>query len=260
MATPTENNNVRAGLLRDVFPVISADLDSPHRTKSLTLQPEEAGIEKRSINMPMFILPVTFALSLSVLASQEEKPVAVQFTSLGRTVHGLLWGQGAYGVVLSHGAISDAASWTSLANALARNGMAVLAREEVEPDDLLAANSFRREEYGTKAIGLIGASAGGGTALAAMARSPQLWDQLILLSSAGNVGGLGTAPKLFVASENEGMAETARRMARESPGAQNDVLIVRGSAHAQAIFRTPEGPRLTKTILDRLESRAKRVR
>ena len=42
-------------------------------------------------------------------------------------------------------------------------------------------------------------------------------------------------------------------------GTQNDVLIVEGSAHAQAIFRTPEGPRLKKAILERLLSRAKQV-
>jgi ABC-type uncharacterized transport system substrate-binding protein len=82
---------------------------------------------------------------------------------------------------------------------------------------------------------------------------------LEMSSSAGDVAGLGTAPKLFVASEGEGMADTARQMAKDSPGTQNDVLIVKGSAHAQAIFRTSEGPRLKKAILERLVSRAKHV-
>lgn len=175
-------------------------------------------------------------------------------------MHGLIWGKGSYGVILSHGAIYDAASWTPLAAAIAQNGIVALALEEVEPDDILAANSFLVGKYGVKATGLIGASAGGSTALAAMERSPQRWDQLILLSSAGNVGGLGSAPKLFVASEKEGMAETARRMAKESAGTQNDVLIVKGSAHAQAIFRTSEGPYLTKAILERLVNRAKQMK
>jgi pimeloyl-ACP methyl ester carboxylesterase len=211
--------------------------------------------------MPMFaILPVTLMFALSALAAQEEKPLAVDFKSQGRTVHGLLWGKGSYGVILSHGAIYDAASWTPLAVEIAKNGMVAFALEEVEPDDILAANSFLGEKYGVKATGLIGASAGGSTALAAMERSPQRWDQLILLSSFGNVRGLGLAPKLFVASENEGMAEEARQMARESAGTQNDVLVVKGAAHAQAIFRTSEGPRLTKAILDRLVNRAKQVK
>lgn len=215
---------------------------------------------KKKIMGASFLVILTAFFAQPARAAQEEKPVAVHFTSRGRTVHGLLWGKGSYGVILSHGAIYDAASWNPLAAAIAQNGMVALALEEVEPDDISAAHSFLREKYGMRAIALIGASAGGSTALSAMARSPQQWDQLILLSSAGDVGRIGTAPKLFVASEGEGMVETARQMAKDSPGTQNDVLIVKGSAHAQAIFRTSEGPNLTKAILERLVNRAKQVK
>jgi pimeloyl-ACP methyl ester carboxylesterase len=200
-----------------------------------------------------------FALS-SHAAAQENKPLQVHFTSQGRTVHALLWGQGLYGVILSHGAIYDAASWTPLAVDIARHNITALALEETDPDAILAAHAFLSEQRGVKAVALIGASAGGSTALSAMARSPKLWDQLILLSSSGDVSRIGSAPKLFVASEGEGMADTARRMAENAPGKQNDVLIVEGSAHAQAIFRTSEGPRLTKAILERLAARTKQVR
>ena len=215
---------------------------------------------KTRIMMTLFLIAVSSVFALSAQAAQDDNPGAVQFTIHGRTVHGLLWGKGSYGVILSHGAIYDAASWTPLATDIAKSGIVALALEEVEPDDILAAHSFLRERYGLKATGLIGASAGGSTALSAMARSPQQWDQLILLSGAGDVSGSGTAPKLFVASEGEGMAEAARKMAKDSPGTQNDVLIVRGSAHAQAIFRTSEGPPLTRAILERLINRAKKVK
>ncbi len=208
----------------------------------------------------VLVITITAVFVLSAQGTQDEKPAPVQFASHGRTVHGLLWGKGPYGVILSHGAIYDAASWTPLAVDIAHNGMAALALEEVEPDDILAAHSFLREKHGVKATALIGASAGGSTALSAMARSPQQWDQMILLSGSGDAGGIGTGPKLFVASEGEGMAETLRQMAKESPGTQNDVLIVKGSAHAQAIFRTSEGPRLTRAILERLIDRAKQVK
>lgn len=207
-----------------------------------------------------FLILLAAAFALTARAGQEEKPREVHFASGDRTVHGLLWGKGPYGVVLSHGAIYDAASWTPLATVIAENGMAALALEEVEPDDLLAARSFLRNTYGVKAVALIGASAGGSSALSAMARSPRQWDQLILLSGSGDVGSLGTAPKLFVASEGEGMAETVRQMAKDAPGTQNAALVVKGSAHAQAIFRTPEGPRLTEAILERLTRRAKGAR
>jgi pimeloyl-ACP methyl ester carboxylesterase len=208
----------------------------------------------------LFFMTLLTVFALSAQGVQDEKPVALQFTSNGKTVHCLLWGKGSYGVILSHGAIYDAASWTPLALNIAKNGIVALALEEVEPNDILAAHSFLREKYGVKAIGLIGASAGGSTALSAMEESPKQWDQLILLSSTGDVDRIGTAPKLFVASEGEGMAETLQRMAKDSPGTQNDVLLLKGSAHAQAIFRTSEGPRLTRAILECLVNRAKQVK
>jgi pimeloyl-ACP methyl ester carboxylesterase len=215
----------------------------------------------KKIFMPiLFLITVSAVFVLSAEGMMGENPLAVQFLSHGRTVHGLLWGKGSYGVILSHGAIYDAASWTPLAIDIAKNGIITLALEEVEPDDILAAHSFLREKYGVKATGLIGASAGGSTALSAMVRSPLQWDQLILLSSTGDVGGIGMEPKLFVASEGEGLAGKVRQMAKDSPGSQNDVLIVKGSAHAQAIFRSSEGPRLTRVIMERLVNRAKQVK
>ncbi len=204
------------------------------------------------------IITVIVFLTSTVIkqSSHADKPITVSFTHGGKTVHGLLWGKGAYGVVLSHGAIYDAASWAPLASDVARNGMIALALEDVEPDDILAANFYLREKHSVKAVALIGASAGGSTAITAMSKAPQKWDQLILLSSAGNVRGLGPAPKLFVASEDEGMADAVRRMAKETEGKQNEFLIFKGSAHAQAIFRTSNGPRLTSAILERLIKRA----
>ncbi|MDP9455913.1 MAG: hypothetical protein M3Q60_09005 [Actinomycetota bacterium] len=54
-------------------------------------------------------------------------------------------------------------------------------------------------------------------------------------------------------SEGEGMAGEVRRMAEEAPGDRNEVLVLPGDAHAQAIFETEEGERLMETILERLE-------
>ncbi|MDP9484748.1 MAG: hypothetical protein M3Q49_02965 [Actinomycetota bacterium] len=56
-----------------------------------------------------------------------------------------------------------------------------------------------------------------------------------------------------MASEGEGMAGEVRRMAEEAPGDRNEVLVLPGDAHAQAIFETEEGERLMETILERLE-------
>ena len=100
----------------------------------------------------------------------------------------------------------------------------------------------------------MGGSAGGSAILRAANQNPEAADQLISLSASGDVSGLGAEPKLFVATEGEGgFAEEARRMAREAPGDQNEALILPGDAHAQAIFRTEEGDRLMRAILERLE-------
>jgi hypothetical protein len=64
---------------------------------------------------------------------------------------------------------------------------------------------------------------------------------------------LGDYPKLFVASEGEGLADTVRGMAEEAPGDRNEVLILPGDAHAQAIFETNQGEKLMRTILKLLK-------
>ena len=76
---------------------------------------------------------------------------------------------------------------------------------------------------------------------------------MILLSGTGEVSGLGEYPKLFVASEGEGLAGTVRTMAEEAPGSRNEALILPGDAHAQAIFASDQGEKLMRTILERLE-------
>lgn len=212
-----------------------------------------------------FVLLVTLAFSAFLSAETQSKtvvPVAteVSFTYNGRSVHGLLWGKGAYGVVLSHGAIYDAKSWTPLAGEIAKHGMVVLSLEEIEPDDIAAAHFYLQQKQGAKRVALIGASAGGSAAITAMSQAPSKWDQLILLSSVGDVSTLGSAPKLFVASENEGISDAVRSMAKSAQGKENETLIFEGSAHAQAIFRTQNGSRLISAILEHLIKRAQQTK
>jgi alpha-beta hydrolase superfamily lysophospholipase len=212
-----------------------------------------------------FVLLATITFSACLSADTQTTtvvPVAteVSFTHNGRSVHGLLWGKGVYGVVLSHGAIYDAQSWTPLAGDIAKHGMVVLSLEEVRPDDITAAHFYLQEKQGVKRVALIGASAGGSTAITAMSQAPSKWDQLILLSSVGDVSALGSAPKLFVASEDEGISDAVRRMAKSAQGKENETLILEGSAHAQAIFRTQNGSRLTNAILKHLIKRAQQTK
>lgn len=171
-----------------------------------------------------------------------------------RETGGIVWGEGDRGVVLSHGAAYDAASWEDQGETLGENGVVALALEETSPNNVRSAIDYLKEEYDVGSVTLIGASAGSQGVLQAAEEAPEKVNQLILLSGMGDVSGLGEQPKLFVASEGEGgLAEGARQMAEEAPGDENEALLLPGDAHAQAIFRTDEGERLTQTILERLE-------
>ncbi len=196
------------------------------------------------------------AAGTSAASDGSSLPRRVTIAGQAGQTRGLLFGRGDYGVVLAHGAIYDAASWTPLAVEIARAGMVALAVEEIGPDNLLDAIAYLKEAEGARAVALVGASAGGASALRAVERAPDAVDQLILLSARGDVARTGTVPKLFVVSEGEPLAEDVRRMAAEAPGDDNELLILPGSAHAQAIFLTDQGPRLTEAILARLQERA----
>lgn len=166
----------------------------------------------------------------------------------------LLWGGGDYGVVLAHGLVFDAASWGPQAALIARRGMTALAVEDISPQSILAAAEYLRTERGVKDVALVGGSAGADAILQATAQQQGEADQLILLSANQTVEGLGREPKLFVASEDEPRADVSGALARSAPGERNDVLLLPGDAHAQNIFDSAQGERLTRTLLERLEN------
>lgn len=164
----------------------------------------------------------------------------------------LIWGDGDRGVVLSHGAIYDAASWSTQAKKIAEDGATVLALEDTSAENVRAAIDYLKDEHGVQSVSLIGASAGSTGVLEVGRQSPGEVAQIILLSGTGEVSGLGNYPKLFTASEGEGLAKQVRQMSEEAPGDRNEALIVEGDAHAQAIFETPQGERLLQAITDRV--------
>lgn len=165
----------------------------------------------------------------------------------------LVWGEGNYGVVMSHGSVYDAASWRPQAERIAENNMVALAVEDTSTENLAAAAQYLKEERGVSEVAFIGASAGASTVLDLARENGGLVDQMILLSGTGDTAGLGGYPKLFAASENEGLADTVRQMTQEAPGENNEALILPGDAHAQAIFDSSQGNKLTQAMLDRLQ-------
>ena len=201
----------------------------------------------------MAVLVVGCGASESSTADEEQgSGISGEWVSLPGT-WAALGGVGARGVVLAHGAAYDAASWESQGQTLGENGAAALAVEDTSSSNLRTAIRYLKEESGVESVALIGASAGARPVLEVGEEDPEKIDQIILLSGIGDVSGLGEYPKLFVASEGEGIAERVRQMADEAPGDQNEALILPGDAHAQAIFQTEEGERLMQVILERIE-------
>ena len=164
----------------------------------------------------------------------------------------LTWGDGPYGVVLAHGAAFDAASWAEQATAIADQGATVIAVENISPEAIQDAVT-KLQDDGISDVALVGGSAGADAILQLASEQPDLPDQLILLSPNGTVEGLGEEPKLFIASEEEPVADVSTQLAQSAPGPDNEAKILPGSAHAQNIFDTDQARPVLDAMLARLE-------
>ena len=177
---------------------------------------------------------------------------------LGTDGGGIAWGDGDYGVVLIHDSGADAAAWDAVALAMAEQGMTALATDGSSAAAVRAAINYLRDERGLERVALVAAGSGGVAALAVSRESPELVDQLILISVAGDassVAELGEFPKLFAASEGEAAAGDAEAMAGAAPGLWNALFLAPGSASGQAIFDSDGGDALLDAILRRLDER-----
>ncbi|MFC9766312.1 alpha/beta fold hydrolase [Rhodococcus jostii] len=163
----------------------------------------------------------------------------------------LQWGDGEYGVVLAHGAVFDAASWEDQASAIANQGATVIAVEDITPESI-AATVASLKDNGHPDVALVGGSAGADAILQLASQQPDLPDQLVLLSPNRVVEGLGSEPKLFIASEDEPVAGVSQQLADGSPGADNKVILLPGSAHGQNIFDGENADAALDAILQRL--------
>lgn len=166
----------------------------------------------------------------------------------------LVWGDGPRGALLAHGAAFDAASWQDQADQIAALGFTVLAVEDTGHDGLIAGEAYLRDDADVGDVAFIGGSAGADSMLSLLSEQPDLADQVILLSPNRVVEGLGTQPKLFIASEDEAVTDVSTELAGASPGDQNEALIVPGSAHAQNMFASDQADAVIGAILERLDS------
>lgn len=196
-------------------------------------------------------VPSASAVSTRSVVSSENVVSAAPIVSADGS---LTWGDGSYGVVLAHGAAFDASSWTDQAVLIAAHGCTVIAVQDTGSDGLHAAIE-QLQGAGITRIALVGGSAGIDSVLRLAVAEPELADQLIGISPNSTVTGLGSEPKLFIASEGETVAQVSVMLAEQSPGSDNKSVLLPGSAHAQNIFATDQGPALLEQVLNRIDER-----
>jgi pimeloyl-ACP methyl ester carboxylesterase len=193
-------------------------------------------------------------------------------TQDGGIVYADLYGNGERGVVLAHGGRFNKESWKKQARILEKAGFRVLAfdfrgygqsKGPGQADiytaplhlDVLAAVRYLRKT-GAKSVSVVGGSLGGGAAPHPAAEAaPGEIDRLVLLGSeAGRWPEKLKVRKLFIVSRDDlGPGDIPRlptiRAQYEKAPDPKELVILEGSAHAQFIFSTDQGGRLTREIL-----------
>jgi pimeloyl-ACP methyl ester carboxylesterase len=224
--------------------------------------------------------PCVFS-TLLVLTLQSPAPERVAIPAPdGGVINADLYGSGDRGVVLAHGGRFDKSSWEPQARALADAGFRALAidfRAAVETragketpclydpaclavDVLAAVRHLRRT--GARTVSIVGGSLGGGAAAQASVESaPGEIDRLVLLAhmAIASPEKIKGRTLFVVARDDLGSGDVPRlpgiRAQYEKAPGPRELLVLDGSAHAQFIFQTPEGPRLTREIIRFLSAR-----
>jgi pimeloyl-ACP methyl ester carboxylesterase len=164
------------------------------------------------------------------------------------------WGDGSYGLVLLPDGEEGAAAWDAPARAFAEEGMTVVALNAA--DAAVAAQVIEAlRADGIERVAVLAAGAGATAALELGSGSPDLVDQLILLSGSGDVAGLGVFPKLFLASEGEPAAADAERMVDQAPGDWNAIYLAPGNATGRDLLSDDGSGEAMEAVIGRLEER-----
>jgi pimeloyl-ACP methyl ester carboxylesterase len=180
-----------------------------------------------------------------------------------------LYGNGKRAVVLAHGGRFGKESWKKQAEILAQHGFRVLAlgfrgdgpnadgstgSSFDNATDVLAAVAYLHGT-GIKTVFAVGGSFGGDAVADADARSaPGNIERIVILaSSGGDTPEKLTGRKLFIVARDDRNSEGLRldKIAAAYAKAPNpkQLVILPGSAHAQFLFATAQGPRLMAEIL-----------
>jgi len=223
-------------------------------------------------------LGIIAAAFVACLTAQALAQRAVSFPALNpaETIQADLYGAGKHGVILAHGGRFDKESWKTQANELAAAGFLVLAirfrGDGLNPDgspgsfgsdannaaDVLAAAAYLRHS-GAETVYAVGGSFGGDAVGNADASSPGAFERIVILaSSGGETPEKLTGRKLFIVARDDASADGPRLPEISSHYARvpqpKTLIVLDGSAHAQFLFATDQGPRLMKEILSFLKA------
>ncbi len=216
------------------------------------------------------------SLSLLAILLAASAPVAPEPVSLSTADGGLLqavvYGEGERALVLAHGGRFNKESWAPQAQVLVKAGYRVLAFDfrgfgqskgpgDADPLgaplrlDVLAAVRHLRAT-GARSVSVIGASMGGTAAAdASIEAAPGEIDRLVLLASPANDSPekLRTRKLFIVCRDDVGGPDIPRlpkiRAQYEKAPDPKELVVLEGSAHAQAIFASDQGERLMGEIL-----------
>lgn len=192
-------------------------------------------------------------------------------TQDGGLIYGDTYGMGERGVVLAHGGQFNKESWKDQARVLAKAGFRVLAidfrgvgpsRGPGQADilsaplhlDILGAVRYLKGQ-GAKTISVVGGSLGGGAAGdASVVSAPGDIDRIVFLGAAPNLPAEKLkARTLFIVARDDASGSGLRlpgiRAQYEKAPQPKELIILDGSAHAQFLFRTDQGPRVMREIL-----------
>ncbi len=199
-------------------------------------------------------------------------------TSDGGVIFADLYGSGERAVVLAHGGQFDKESWAPQAKELVAAGFEVLAIDfrgygqshgpgDKDPMDaplyldVLAAVRYLHA-HGAKSVSVVGGSMGGWAAGdASIDSKPGEIDRVVMLGAAPNEPAekLKSA-SLFIVARDDSSGGDERRL----PGIQKQyeqapqpkkLIVLDGSAHAQFLFKTDQGERVMREIVDWLNGK-----
>lgn len=226
-----------------------------------------------------FIVAAAMVMVASVGVAQRR--VTFPLVSGTGVVAGDVYGSGAGnvrgGLVLAHGGQFDEKSWKPQAEEFARAGFLVLAvrfrgdkfnadgspsgegSDKDNTADVMAAAAYLRK-MGAKTVDAIGGSLGGDAVGDADEESPGMFDRVVIMGAwGGDAPEKLTGRKLFLVARDDRDDEALRLPGIEAHFKRapepKKLVVVDGSAHAQFLFATDEGPRVMGVIMGFLVER-----